>query len=150
MALKGKKDSSETRERKRIANTGKNKGRKHTKKARKNMSNGQKGRHFSNEHKRKISLANSGAKCHWWKGGISKEYKKRYHDVEYKIWRISVFERDNYTCQNCRRRGIYITAHHIKSWAHYPSLRYDVNNGVALCEECHSLTDNYKGRNKKK
>ena len=62
---------------------------------------------------------------------------------------MAVFTRDNFTCQFCGIRGVYITAHHIKSWKNYPELRYDINNGVALCEECHKLTDNYKGRNKK-
>ena len=31
-----------------------------------------------------------------------------------------------------------------------PELRYDLNNGVALCRECHKLTDNYKGKACKK
>jgi hypothetical protein len=25
-----------------------------------------------------------------------------------------------------------------------------INNGITLCEDCHSKTDNYKGRNKNK
>ncbi len=82
-----------------------------------------------------------------WKGGISRGYKTGYYSTEYKIWRKSIFERDNYTCQVCRKVGVYLTAHHIKSFAHYPKLRFDVNNGITLCEDCHKLTDNYKGRN---
>ena len=92
---------------------------------------------------------NAGEK-HWaWKGGNSYKYKKGYKAVEYKQWRTAVFERDNYTCK-CGVEGnnAYITAHHIKSFAHYPELRYEVSNGVTLCEECHSKTDNYRGRNK--
>lgn len=82
-----------------------------------------------------------------WKGGVSREKRyKHYYNAEYKKWRISVFTRDNFTCQSCGIRGVYITAHHIKSWAKYKELRYDINNGVTLCEECHKLTDNYKGR----
>lgn len=85
-----------------------------------------------------------------WKGGRSRGYKTGYYSTEYKNWRISVFERDNYKCQGCGVIGTYLTAHHIKSFAHYPELRFDINNGVTLCEPCHSLTDNYKGRNKGK
>ncbi len=71
--------------------------------------------------------------------------------IEYRNWRRKVFERDNFECQNCsQKRGKYITAHHIKSWAKYPKLRYNISNGVTLCEICHSRTDNYKGRANKK
>lgn len=82
---------------------------------------------------------------HWrWKGG-----QKRYRhcggrDVD--EWRTKVFERDNWTCQTCRSRGVYLEAHHIKSWAKYPELRFIVENGVTLCLGCHKLTDNYKGK----
>ena len=84
-----------------------------------------------------------------WKGGISYEKRyKHYFGATYKKWRMSVFLRDNFTCQFCGLKGIYLTSHHIKSWAKYPELRYNINNGITLCENCHKLTDNYKGRNK--
>lgn len=91
-------------------------------------------------------------KNHWnWKGGNSRGYKTGYYSTEYLNWRKQVFERDNYTCQECfGERGQYITAHHIKSFAHYPKLRFVLNNGITLCEECHKKTDNYKGRNIRK
>lgn len=81
-----------------------------------------------------------------WKGGISRGYKTGYYSTEYKNWRLKVFTRDNYICQGCGARGIYLTAHHIKSFAHFPELRFDLNNGLTLCETCHSKTDNYKGK----
>jgi len=119
-----------------------------------------KGRKLSDEHKTNISLNSShhpawnkglkgfraGEKNNWWKGGISKGYKEGYWSTDYKQWRLAVFERDGYTCQVCKGVGGYLTAHHIKSWAHYPELRFDIDNGITLCEECHALTDNYKGR----
>ena len=85
----------------------------------------------------------------WWKGGKSKNYKEGYYSAEYKQWRLQIFERDFYKCQGCNKVGGYLTAHHIKSWAKYPKLRFDINNGITLCEDCHKLTDNYKGRGKK-
>ena len=72
-----------------------------------------------------------------------KKYKRYIHltrTKEYEKWRISVFLRDNFTCQCCGIRGCYLEAHHIKGWAKYPKLRYDVENGVTLCGECHRLT----------
>jgi hypothetical protein len=88
----------------------------------------------------------AGAQSHLWKGGVSKRYKQGYCSTEYKQWRSNVFTRDAYRCVMCGQIGGYLTAHHIKSFAHYPELRYEINNGITLCEECHKLTDNYKGR----
>lgn len=83
-----------------------------------------------------------------WKGGRSKGYKLGYYSLEYRNWRKEVFDRDNYSCVDCGEAG-YITAHHIKSFAYYPELRYELSNGKTLCEKCHEKTDNYKGRAKR-
>lgn len=72
-----------------------------------------------------------------------KGYENCYHPTglkKYKEWRMAVFMRDNFTCQFCGARGVYLNAHHIRSWVKYKKLRYVVENGVTLCEECHRLT----------
>jgi len=51
-------------------------------------------------------------------------------------WRNEVFKRDNYTCVECGVKG-NINAHHIKEWHQYPELRFDLDNGITLCVECH-------------
>lgn len=56
---------------------------------------------------------------------------------EYKEWRSSVFERDKYTCQECGQVGGSLEAHHIKPFALYEDLRFEVNNGLTLCVGCH-------------
>ena len=93
---------------------------------------------------------NKGKKCEHlrgenhpnWKGGTKSRPSDR---VEYKEWTNSVLERDKHTCQECGETEGVI-AHHIKSYAYYPELRFDIDNGLTLCEPCHSKTDNYKGR----
>lgn len=73
---------------------------------------------------------------------------------EYREWRRQVFERDDYTCQHCKKRGCYLNADHIKPYAKYPELRYDIDNGRTLCVDCHKKTDTYPknlcGKSKKK
>ena len=55
---------------------------------------------------------------------------------EYRQWRIAVFKRDNYTCQQCgSKRKIH--SHHLKSYAEHENLRVDVSNGITLCSKCH-------------
>jgi len=97
-----------------------------------------------------------------WKGGKTKLSSKIRNSVEYKFWRKQIFERDNYTCQNCNRRSkkgdkVIIEADHI-----YPFYKilddfkitsieesisckelWDIGNGRTLCRECHKKTDSY-------
>jgi predicted restriction endonuclease len=83
-----------------------------------------------------------------WKGGVTKKEKAIRNSIHFRLWRESVFARDNWTCQECGERGIYLEAHHIKAFAKFPEFRFAIDNGLTLCRECHSLTDNYKGRSK--
>ena len=52
---------------------------------------------------------------------------------------MSVFKRDNFTCQKCGIVGRELNAHHIKPYAKYKELRYELSNGITLCEDCHKL-----------
>ena len=65
-------------------------------------------------------------------------------------WRKKVFFRDKYTCQICKKVGGYLQADHIKPFAYFPDLRFDISNGRTLCRDCHKKTDTfgYKARKK--
>lgn len=58
----------------------------------------------------------------------------------YKTWRKAVFERDDYTCQFCGKRGGWLEADHIKPWFAFPALRLVLDNGRTLCRPCHITT----------
>jgi hypothetical protein len=74
---------------------------------------------------------------HWaWKGGVTNKNDIIRRSVSYKNWRKAVFERDNYTCVECSKQGA-IFADHIKGFAEYPDLRFDIDNGRTLCRGCH-------------
>jgi len=63
-----------------------------------------------------------------------------YSDPQYKKWRQSIRQRDKSKCQwpNCNS-SLKIHAHHIMPWSNFPSLRYDINNGICLCKIHHDL-----------
>ena len=83
-------------------------------------------------------------KKHWnWKGGVTPINVKIRMSWEYRLWRKSVFERDNYTCRFCGKVGGVLHADHIKPFSLFPELRFAIDNGRTLCVNCHKKTDTY-------
>lgn len=142
------------------------------------ISNAKKGKKQSKEtiEKRRIALKQAykdGRKTAFWKGkklpddvrkkksismigknvttGNTKEHEKIRKSIEYKLWRESVFKRDNYTCIWCfvrsgNGKAVILHADHIKPFAYYPELRFAIDNGRTLCIDCHKKTDTYGGK----
>jgi len=122
-------------------------GKHHTEESKRKISQALKGKHLSEEHKRKISRGNKGRKGYWkdktgensahWKGDKCKKRQQR-NDSAYIQWVRMVRVRDNNTCQlkdkNCSGYNI---VHHIKNWSIYPELKYNINNGITLCQFHH-------------
>ena len=81
----------------------------------------------------------TGSKHSNWKGGISLEGQKLRSSPIYTLWRINIIKRDDFTCLNCGKRGGLLEANHIYSFADYPQLRLDLNNGITLCKKCHNF-----------
>ena len=69
---------------------------------------------------------------------LLKTSRKEAFDVRYREWIHRVRKRDRNQCrlknQDCKGR---IETHHILSWKNYPKLRYDINNGITLCQAHH-------------
>lgn len=109
--------------------------------SRRGISPSNKGKSWSDEVRKKISVSRKGkhsGENHWnWKGGITHfPYSVDWN----KTLRISIRERDKYTCQLCReKQGDYaFDIHHID----YDKKNCNPENLVTLCRSCHAKTNN--------
>lgn len=91
----------------------------------------------------------SGSNNKNWKGGVTSVHKTIRNSYRFKNWRLRVFKRDNYTCQNCGKRGGELHPDHIKQFAYHEDLRFDVANGRTLCKNCHIKTETYGAKSHK-
>ena len=76
--------------------------------------------------------------AHIYTGITVPENRAMRQTKEYREWRKTIFQEDNYTCQKCGQRGGSLNAHHIESFTAHPELRFDITNGVTLCKQCHN------------
>lgn len=119
----GREVSAETRRKRSISMMGKpawNKGKKLPEWIRRKISEAQKQENGSN-----------------WRGGITKENKLIRASLDYKLWKEAVFERDDWTCQICGKRGGDLHAHHTLPFSKYPQFRFAIDKGITLCTKCH-------------
>ncbi len=114
-----------------------------------NVSNSLKGRKLSEDHVRKVTLANKGKvrpniqgenhPC-WIKDRtkLKQYFRDERRSSIYKTWRHDVCTRDNWKCKiansDCSGR---LEVHHILGFKEYPELRYVINNGITLCKHHH-------------
>jgi len=163
-ALKGKRHSEEFKKNlseSRKGNKNPMYGKHLSEETKKKLSEKNKEKKLSFEHKKKISESHKG-KRHTLKtrekisktkrslrnNNITLEYLLIRKRLEYRLWREAVFARDNFTCQKCGQKNIYLNAHHIKNYAQYPELRFAIDNGITLCKICHKAFHDLYGRRK--
>lgn len=66
------------------------------------------------------------------------------NSVEYDEWRYAVYKRDMNLCGICGIRKDPMMAHHLDGFNAFPEKRFDVDNGVTLCDFHHiSFHSNY-------
>jgi transposase-like protein len=127
-----------------------------------------KGRSFSEDTRQRMSKAKGGK----WGGKFigpdhpkwlppeqrkSPLYKQIRDCTKMQEWRKFIFERDDYTCQSCLKRGGILNADHIKQFAlilkenGIKTLEdailceelWQLSNGRTLCDNCHRKTDTF-------
>lgn len=63
----------------------------------------------------------------------------RFEDPKHKKWAKKVKIKDNFTCQVCNKKNVYLNSHHIYSFDIFVDLRFVVSNGITLCEFHHKM-----------
>lgn len=104
---------------------------------REKISLGLRGKLKSEEHKQKIRIS----KTKELNNLILREHDRIRHSGEYLKWRMYCIIRDNFACAICLETGCKLEVHHIQSFSKYPNLRFNINNGITLCKECHAKVD---------
>lgn len=94
----------------------------------------------------------SGANHPYYNQNISKKerenYKNRCMFSDNDKWRRKVLQTFNYTCVICGKYGKgNVVAHHKNSWGSFPEQRFNINNGVCLCNSKKKIK--YKGCHQK-
>mgnify|MGYP001202508258 CR=1 FL=1 len=90
-------------------------------------------------------ITKRGPKNHNYNHSLADEHRdpRLLQTWRYRNWRTGVYERDNFHCQKCHKRGErrfgHLHAHHVESWNNHAELRYEVSNGITLCAVCHAL-----------
>jgi len=52
-------------------------------------------------------------------------------------FRDEIFDRDDYTCRDCRSSGKHLNVHHIYRASEFPELLHEEDNCITLCIDCH-------------
>lgn len=83
-----------------------------------------------------------------WNPELTPEEREQGRYIEgYSDFIKNVYKRDNYTCQCCGKLGRDdLHAHHLDGYNWCVEKRTEVNNGITLCEKCHTNFHKQYGR----
>lgn len=93
------------------------------------------------EHITRLGLSNKGKNNPAYNHDLTDEERSKNKfqrgSDEAKKARIETYKRDNYTCNICGSKGGDLHAHHLDSFADNIDKRFDLDNLITLCAECH-------------
>jgi 5-methylcytosine-specific restriction endonuclease McrA len=105
--------------------------------AKKGQTSPRKGVKLSQETKDRISKSKKGQlkgdKHPMWKDGRSYFRGEGWRELRQKVW-----ERDDYTCQECGKKKCLLIAHHIKPYNKKDKNTNNMKNLISLCFSCHT------------
>lgn len=94
--------------------------------------------------------AHSGENSHLYNLDLTDEEREadkesRTNDAEFIKWSYKVKEQANFTCDCCNNKNNKLNSHHLNNWNTYREQRYNLENGVCLCEQCHKEFHKWMG-----
>jgi len=73
-----------------------------------------------------------------WNPKLTDEYRiKNRRTFKNMRWRKAVIKKYNSSCAICGEKLTSMYVHHLNGYTACPAERFDINNGVCLCESCH-------------
>lgn len=94
--------------------------------------------------------AHSGENSYLYNFNLTEEDRQRakegrFNDSDFVTWSKQVKEKANYTCDCCGNNKSKMHSHHLNNWNTYKEQRYELENGVCLCESCHKEFHKWMG-----
>lgn len=77
---------------------------------------------------------------------IIQKNRHRTLNIELENWKNTIRYKFNNTCQICNLKNNNIHVHHISSWSTDIINRFDINNGIVLCKNCHNIFHKIYGK----
>jgi len=88
-----------------------------------------------------------------WFGGVTSLRNSVRNSSKYQKWRMAVFERDDYICKECNKRGGDLHVHHIMTFSDIIEKYgidnivdameckelWNIDNGITYCVDCHKI-----------
>lgn len=68
----------------------------------------------------------------------NKDNKNLRRTKEYKKWSKGIKKRYNYTCYYCNSKN-NLHSHHLDGFGWCESKRFNIDNGICLCNKCHKI-----------
>src|SRR5699024_1148114 len=93
----------------------------------------------SEEYRKKQSESKMGKKNGMWNPNLTEaDRMDRAGKAMNRRWVTGVKKRDNNTCVICSASYATMVAHHLNGYHWDVENRYNIDNGVTLCEHCHN------------
>lgn len=97
------------------------------------------------EYRKKASESKMGDKNPAYKPDLDRDSDTKRSIAGTTKWKRDIREKYNHKCDKCGSSE-KLNTHHLYNWSEHPDKRFDIENGVLLCEKCHILFHHIYGQ----